>query len=39
MDSGVLQAMPNGVLFADWIEQRGISKSTAYKWRGVKLEV
>jgi hypothetical protein len=34
MDSdGALQAMPDGVLFSDWIKQQGISKSTAYKWR------
>lgn len=30
---GTLQAIPDGILFADWIEQQGISKSTAYKWR------
>ena len=30
---GALQAIPDGILFADWIEQQGISKSTAYKWR------
>lgn len=30
---GTLQAMPDGILFSDWIEQQGISKSTAYKWR------
>lgn len=33
MDSGALQAIPDGILFAEWIEQQGISKSTAYKWR------
>jgi len=31
MDSDVLQATLDEVLFDDWIEQRGISKSTAYK--------
>ena len=38
---GALQAIPDGILFADWIEQQGISKSTAYKWRselGIKTE-
>lgn len=33
MDSGALQAIPDGILFSEWIEQQGISKSTAYKWR------
>jgi hypothetical protein len=33
MESAALDAMPSGCLFADWIEQKKISKSTAYKWR------
>jgi hypothetical protein len=41
MESAALDAMPSGCLFADWIEQKKISKSTAYKWRsdlGIKPE-
>jgi len=33
MESAALDAMPSGCLFADWIQRRKISKSTAYKWR------
>jgi hypothetical protein len=33
MESTALEATPAGCLFADWIQRKGISKSTAYKWR------
>jgi hypothetical protein len=33
MESAALDAMPSGCLFSDWIQSKGISKSTAYKWR------
>ena len=32
---GLLQATPDGILFSEWIAQRGISKSTAYSWRNL----
>lgn len=33
MDSTALAATPSGELFSDWIQRRGVSKSTAYGWR------
>ena len=41
MESAALEATPAGCLFADWIQRRGVSKSTAYQWRaalGIKAE-
>jgi len=33
MESAALDATVAGCLFSSWIESKGISKSTAYKWR------
>ena len=33
MDSEVIQAAVDGIRFADWINQRGCAKSTAYRMR------
>lgn len=41
MESAALDATPSGCLFADWIQRKGVSKSTAYQWRsalGIKPE-
>jgi hypothetical protein len=41
MESAALEATPAGCLFADWIQRKGVSKSTAYQWRsalGIKPE-
>ena len=35
MESTAINATPAGCLFSDWISRRGVSKSTAYGWRGV----
>jgi hypothetical protein len=33
MEPAAIDALPSGILFADWISQRGCAKSTAYRMR------
>jgi hypothetical protein len=33
MEPTAINALPSGILFADWISQRGCAKSTAYRMR------